>query len=88
MAVLSVQVTSDYINSHIGVELTQDEICKLLNKMALKSSSPAPGVIQTEIPPVRHDILHACDIMEDVAIAYGYNNIEKVRRAKLLVMGV
>ena len=29
------------------------------------------------IPPTRHDILHACDIYEDVAIAYGYNNIAK-----------
>lgn len=29
------------------------------------------------IPPTRHDILHACDIYEDVAIAYGYNNLEK-----------
>lgn len=30
-----------------------------------------------EIPPTRHDVLHACDIYEDVAIAYGYNNIVK-----------
>jgi len=29
------------------------------------------------MPPTRSDILHACDIVEDVAIAYGYNNIEK-----------
>ncbi len=29
------------------------------------------------IPPTRHDVLHACDIVEDVAIAYGYNNIRK-----------
>jgi phenylalanyl-tRNA synthetase beta chain len=74
-----VQVTTEYINNCIGVELSEDEICKLLNKMALKSVTPAPGVIQSEIPPIRHDILHACDVMEDVAIAHGYNNIEKVR---------
>lgn len=30
-----------------------------------------------EIPPTRHDVIHACDIYEDVAIAYGYNEIEK-----------
>ncbi len=24
------------------------------------------------------DVIHACDIAEDVAIAYGYNNIERV----------
>jgi phenylalanyl-tRNA synthetase beta chain len=28
-------------------------------------------------PPTRSDILHACDVVEDVAIAYGYNNIPK-----------
>ena len=33
--------------------------------------------ILVEIPPTRHDVLHACDIYEDVAIAHGYNNIQK-----------
>lgn len=28
------------------------------------------------MPPTRSDILHACDIYEDIAIAYGYNNIQ------------
>lgn len=34
-------------------------------------------VSKVDIPPTRHDIIHACDIFEDVAIAYGYNNIAK-----------
>ena len=33
--------------------------------------------IIVDVPPTRADILHACDIMEDVAIAYGFNNIPK-----------
>lgn len=32
---------------------------------------------KVNIPPTRHDIIHACDIYEDVAIAHGYNNIPK-----------
>ena len=32
--------------------------------------------LKVSIPPIRQDILHACDILEDVGIAYGYNNIE------------
>ncbi|RWS27219.1 phenylalanine--tRNA ligase beta subunit-like protein, partial [Leptotrombidium deliense] len=32
--------------------------------------------VNVTIPPTRHDILHECDIMEDVGIAFGYNNIE------------
>ncbi|XP_057210641.1 phenylalanine--tRNA ligase beta subunit-like [Triplophysa rosa] len=31
--------------------------------------------IQVEIPPTRSDVIHACDIMEDAAISYGFNNI-------------
>ena len=30
-----------------------------------------------KIPPTRHDVIHACDIIEDVAIAYGYNNVDR-----------
>lgn len=27
------------------------------------------------VPPTRSDVLHACDVAEDVAIAFGYNNV-------------
>lgn len=33
--------------------------------------------VKVTIPPNRHDVIHACDIFEDVAIAYGYNNIKR-----------
>lgn len=40
------------------------------------SVSPSnPDQILVEIPPTRPDILHECDIMEDAAIAYGFNNL-------------
>lgn len=35
------------------------------------------GEITVTIPPTRSDVIHSCDIVEDVAVAYGYNNIEK-----------
>lgn len=31
--------------------------------------------LQVAVPPTRADVLHECDIIEDLAIAYGYNNI-------------
>lgn len=45
--------------------------------MALNTSvSPSnPDEILVEIPATRPDILHECDIMEDAAIAYGFNNL-------------
>merc|ERR1711872_649710 len=33
--------------------------------------------LSVSIPPTRADVLHPIDIFEDVAIAHGYNNIEK-----------
>lgn len=34
-----------------------------------------PDELQVQIPATRPDILHECDIMEDAAIAYGFNNL-------------
>ena len=48
-----------------------------MEKMSLTSSvSPkSPDVLQVSVPATRPDILHECDIMEDVAIAYGFINL-------------
>ncbi|KAG6911220.1 hypothetical protein DXG01_003087 [Tephrocybe rancida] len=45
--------------------------------MALHSTiSPSnPDELLLEIPATRPDIFHECDIMEDAAIAYGFNNL-------------
>ena len=54
--------------------LTGERIVELLNKMCcpavLKGNS-----ISVEVPVFRSDIMHACDIVEDVCIAYGFGNI-------------
>ena len=42
-----------------------------------KPSSTKPDIIEVEIPPTRADVLHQCDIMEDVAIAYGFNQLPR-----------
>ena len=33
------------------------------------------------MPPLRPDVIHECDIWEDVAISYGYNNVKWVSPA-------
>jgi len=45
--------------------------------MALHSAVSAsnPDELLVSIPATRPDILHECDIMEDAAIAYGFNNL-------------
>lgn len=70
-------VSVDYINRSVGVTLTAPEIVALLHRMGLPAepSPSAADCVAVEIGPSRADILHACDIMEDVAIAYGFNKI-------------
>ena len=64
-------------NNYIGTKLSADAMADLLSKMCLESSVKNPSELEVCVPPTRHDVIHACDIYEDVAIAYGYNNIEK-----------
>lgn len=33
--------------------------------------------MKVQVPPTRPDVLHAADVMEDVAIGFGFNNIPK-----------
>ncbi|GAA5861110.1 hypothetical protein JCM1840_003083 [Sporobolomyces johnsonii] len=47
-----------------------------LNAQASVMIAPEDG-IHVWVPPTRPDILHECDIMEDVAVAYGFDNLKK-----------
>uniref|UniRef100_A0A8D0NEV2 Phenylalanine--tRNA ligase beta subunit n=1 Tax=Sus scrofa TaxID=9823 RepID=A0A8D0NEV2_PIG len=70
-------VRADLINKKIGIRETPENLAKLLTRMCLKSEVIGDGhQIEIEVPPTRADITHACDIIEDAAIAYGYNNIQ------------
>lgn len=74
-----VLISSHYINiciCFVFLSESAESIAQLLTRMYLKSEvSGDDGQIQVEIPPTRSDVIHACDIMEDAAIAYGFNNI-------------
>lgn len=73
------QAEVSYINECCGLNLSPAEICTYLKKMAYiaKPSPSNPDIIDIEIPPTRADVLHQCDIMEDVAIAYGFNSLPR-----------
>lgn len=69
----------DYINNCCGLSESPEKICELLKKMCLtaKPSTKDKNILDVSIPPTRADVLHQCDIMEDVAIAYGFNNLPR-----------
>ncbi|XP_063228095.1 phenylalanine--tRNA ligase beta subunit isoform X2 [Bacillus rossius redtenbacheri] len=64
-------------NEYIGISAAPDKLSFLLNQMCLKTTFVSENSLKVTVPPTRHDIIHPCDIYEDVAIAYGYNNIKK-----------
>lgn len=75
LACLEQAVSVDYVNRSLGLNLQAAEICSLLERMMLKSSPISGEIINVTVPPIRPDIIHCCDVMEDVAIAYGFNRI-------------
>ncbi|XWS50856.1 hypothetical protein CRYUN_Cryun12cG0125500 [Craigia yunnanensis] len=81
----NMEVPLSYITGSIGVPLELDEVTSLLNQMQLHAEQAGLGDnnIIVSVPPTRSDILHPCDVMEDVAIAYGYNNIPRRKLSSL-----
>ncbi|KJH45321.1 phenylalanine--tRNA ligase, B5 domain protein [Dictyocaulus viviparus] len=63
------------INAKIGFQLDAQTMAELLTRMSLDAEIVAENTLKVIIPPSRHDILHECDIAEDVGIAYGFNNL-------------
>ncbi|KAK4773371.1 hypothetical protein SAY87_028390 [Trapa incisa] len=80
-------VPLSYITDSIGVALEAKEVTNLLNRMQLSAEELVSTIgqcnITVSVPPTRSDVLHPCDVMEDVAIAYGYNNIPRRKLASL-----
>ncbi|MFH1399296.1 MAG: phenylalanine--tRNA ligase subunit beta [Candidatus Woesearchaeota archaeon] len=64
------KVSLDYISKKLGVKMTQQQFKKYLGMMGL---GYADGVL---IPAYRAEIMHPVDIVEDIAIAYGFENFK------------
>jgi phenylalanyl-tRNA synthetase beta chain len=45
--------------------------------LIIKGTKDNDTTVVFQVHPVRTDIIHACDIAEDIGIAYGYNNIPR-----------
>lgn len=70
----------EYVNKVLGLKLAAKEIGKLLEKAGFGVAGANSGKIIVSVPCYRIDVMHPVDIVEDVAIAYGYNNIEPLWR--------
>jgi len=69
-----IELDLDYINKRLGIKLTDSEAIKLLAKMGFGYNQNLKKIL---IPSYRSDILHQIDLVEDIAIAYGYENFKE-----------
>ena len=72
-----ITIEKEEVNKVIGLDLDEEGIKKCLEKM-LYTVTVKGSKINVHIPPYRVDILHPLDIVEDVAIGYGYSNIAPI----------
>ncbi|EPE10060.1 phenylalanyl-trna synthetase beta chain [Ophiostoma piceae UAMH 11346] len=83
-----IDVEVDYINQCCGLEESPESLCTLLKKVTFEAKPSQDGkILHVAVPPTRADILHPCDIMEDVAVAYGFNNLPRSSPNKAATIG-
>ena len=64
------KISIENVNNLLGLQLKDKDLEKLLPRMGYDYSNG-----KVKIPSWRTDILHEVDIIEDIAIAYGYDKI-------------
>ena len=75
-----VPLSVDYTNRLLGLTLSAERISELLCTAGLGIQETKEDSVDVLVPCYRVDVMHQVDLIEDVAIAYGYNNIEPVWR--------
>ncbi len=66
-----IKIDTGYVNKLLDLDLKQNDIKKLLEKMRFGVSGNS-----VYVPPYRTDIMHPIDLVEDIAIAHGYEKFE------------
>lgn len=80
LSIETFEVEMTYICRLLGITLTKEQMDQAAIRMGLVpvESSDSTKFVKYEVSPVRPDILHACDIAEEIGIGYGFNNIPMV----------
>ena len=75
-----VSLSVEYTNKLLGLKLSAHRISELLLTAGLGIEKTQADSVEVLVPCYRVDVMHQVDLIEDVAIAYGYNNIEPLWR--------
>ncbi|MBI5158862.1 phenylalanine--tRNA ligase subunit beta [Candidatus Micrarchaeota archaeon] len=66
----------EFANKVLGVEFTPRQATELLERMGFEAKGQKE--LDVLVPAYRADVLHEIDVVEDIAIAFGYNNFEPI----------
>ena len=70
-----IKVDVEYVNKRLGLDLKELDVIHLLAKMGYGYDKKSKNIL---IPAYRADVIHQIDLVEDIAIAYGYENFEEI----------
>jgi phenylalanyl-tRNA synthetase beta chain len=75
----------DYANELLGLKLSEAQVIESLNKCRLGAEAVGRGVVEAIIPAYRIDMLHEVDLVEEVAIGYGYYRLRPTIPERLTI---
>ncbi len=69
----------DYACKLLGLNLSEEKVRQCLRKCRLDAKKLEKGVLEVSIPAYRIDIMHEVDLVEEVAIGYGYFRLKPTK---------
>lgn len=70
------EVSVSACNKLVGSALSAVDMASVLKKMRYGAEVSGPDTIRVQVPCYRADIMHDWDIFEDVAIGFGFDNLD------------
>ncbi|MHA1143176.1 MAG: phenylalanine--tRNA ligase subunit beta [Candidatus Helarchaeota archaeon] len=76
----------DYVNRILGLNLKMKQLEDLIKKMRMDVIVKDKNTLEVLTPAYRADFIHEIDLVEDIAVAYGYN-VFKPELPRVLTIG-
>ncbi len=73
---LEFKLPINFVNDYLGLNLSKDDIINYL-LMSRHDVTDYGEELLVKVAPYRFNVLHVVDLVEDVAVAYGYENIPR-----------
>jgi len=83
---LSIEITKDYIDKFIGIEIPENQILDILARLQFEVVVQGKGHYVVDVPSFRatKDIQGKADIVEEISRIYGYDNIKPTTTSQII----